>query len=218
MTSSTLPREPVVALLRKRLSCPDAKFAEGNEAFIARKNSVLELEPSLSTDASTEAMLCSQVITLQTDLCAARTSFTAEHFSADLATSAVNAMCCDNGRLESRVSELSAIEADRRLQLAAAQSFISSAASESPGSKVDQCLGLLYFLVGQFDRLDYDLTNLLANAQNSRSTFRAGVGLFRDDFRAPADEGDILEDAPALSSTDRFLVVFNKTPFLFVIL
>lgn len=128
---NTSPRGPTIALLSEHLVLRDAEFAELDEAFITRKNRVLQLESTLSTAASTEAMLCSQVATVQTDLCSARDSLTIARSSGDSATLALKVMRSDNERLESQVSELSATVNDMRFKLATAQPSIPSASFES---------------------------------------------------------------------------------------
>lgn len=89
VASNASPREPVIALPRKRHVRRDAESVESDEAIIARMDRILKLESSLSTTASTEAMLRSKVITLQTDLSAARSNDVST-------TSALNTMQTDN--------------------------------------------------------------------------------------------------------------------------
>lgn len=125
---STHSRVPVIAVLRERLARRDAEFAELDEALIAGKSRVLELELSLSADASKAAMLRSQVVILRAKISAARAALFTASFSAVLETSAPSTMRTDNELFESRVCELSSTVDDIRLQLAVAQSFISSAA------------------------------------------------------------------------------------------
>lgn len=75
--STTPPCGSVIALLRERLACWYAEFAELDEAFLAHENCILELESSLAKSASGETSLRSQAQTLQTDLAATRADLTA---------------------------------------------------------------------------------------------------------------------------------------------
>lgn len=77
----------------------------------------MKSESSLSAAAMTQAMLCSQVTTLQTGLSSARACLTPTRLSAVPATAALNAMRSDHERLESQVSDLSSTVDDMRLQL-----------------------------------------------------------------------------------------------------
>lgn len=138
----------MIALLRKRLACRDAEFAELDEAFIARENLVLESESSLPAATSMKAKLYFSIATLQTDLSFARASLAATRSSADSATLTMNLRRSDNERLESQVSEFSAIVNDMRLQLATTQSCISPVASYLLCSECDRYLGLLRSLIG----------------------------------------------------------------------
>lgn len=74
VASYTSFRGPIIALLRERHVRRVAEFAELNKAFFVCEDRVLKLKPSLSTVTCTEAMLRSQVVTLQTDLSIARDS------------------------------------------------------------------------------------------------------------------------------------------------
>lgn len=74
--ANVLPWGPMITLLRDRMTCCYAKFTELDKAIVARKDCALELESPLSTAATTEAMLCSQVITTHTDLASERADIT----------------------------------------------------------------------------------------------------------------------------------------------
>lgn len=117
LASNTSPQEPIIAFLRKRLARRGAEFIKLEKFLIASKNSVLGSESSLSTAALAEATLCPQVVTLQTELSAARASLTTACLPADSATLAQNATHYDNQQLESRIPESSATVDDMRLQM-----------------------------------------------------------------------------------------------------
>lgn len=96
------------------------------------------------------------------------------------------------------------------LQFSTTQSTISSAAFELLCSKRDRYLGLLRRLVGSFDRLENDITTLATQALDSRSTRRRAAGPLPEVFHVPADEIDVLEDAPVPPPSDKFLGVYNE--------
>lgn len=80
-----------------------------------------------------------------------------------------------------------------RLQLSISQPYTSST-SDSLRSKRNCLPGLPRSLVRQFDRLDVEPTTLATQAQVSLSSPSRGAGTNLDEFCAPADEDDILEN------------------------
>lgn len=96
------PCGPVIAFQRERHARRDAEFAEIDEAFLARDDRVLELESSFAKATSTEAILCSQVGALQTDLVDKRADLTASRASIATATFMLDKLRADDRRLSSQ--------------------------------------------------------------------------------------------------------------------
>lgn len=125
VVSRPLPRRPVIAFPRELLARRNAKFAKLDEACFARADRILELESSVSTAVSTEAMLCFQNATPQTNLSPTRADLTTVCSSANLVVSALNEVWTNNDRLKSRVAEMSSTLSKMRLPLASVQTYIS---------------------------------------------------------------------------------------------
>lgn len=76
---------------------------------------------------------------------------------------------------------------------------------ESRRSVRVQYLGILRFLVGRFDRLDIDLTNVLASMRDSSSIICRGVALLIDEYCASLYNNGVPENIPIPLSTEWFL-------------
>lgn len=124
-------RELVIALTHNRLPHRDVEFAECALKFIACKDRVSELELPLLKAALTEATLCSQASTMQTNLANVPTDLPTARFSATLAKSELKQLRTNNDRWETRVLDLSSRVDNKRLQLTVAQFSASSAVLES---------------------------------------------------------------------------------------
>lgn len=90
------PWLPEIVFLRMRLARNDAELLELDKIFKAREDHCLELEPCLSIADLTKAMHCSQVVTLQTELSAARADITTARSFVVLVSWTLNAMRTDN--------------------------------------------------------------------------------------------------------------------------
>lgn len=158
-------------------------------------------------------MICSQVVTLRTDLSATRADYKTTRSSANSATLELNSTRTNNEWLESPVAELSFTVEEMRLQPATAQSSISPAALELFRDEHYQYLGLLRSSIDHFNRPNNDFTNFLGAARDRRLTVWQGVGSLLDKFCAALDNDDVPEDVPVPPLTEQFFVAFNKLHF-----
>lgn len=117
----------------------DEEFDQLDEAFNAYKDRTTEWEFSLSTAASAKAVLCSQATIPQTDHAIVRVDLSTVPFSETSATLELSRLRKDDKRLESRVSQLSSMVDDMRLQPAIAKFFIFFAIFKSLRGERDRC-------------------------------------------------------------------------------
>lgn len=199
---NTLRGATIIVLLREQLAYRYAELPKIYETFIALKNSVMELEPSLAKSGSRDANVCYQVSAFQADLVAVRTRVTASKAFVATAPSEFEKLYANEKSLAARVLGLTFTADDLPLQLFNMLCSLSPVAFNFV-RRDRYCYSILsQSSVGQPDSFSRDFTTLATKARDSRLFLSHRVDPLLKEFFISIVKNSITKNVPVPFSTE----------------